>query len=169
MLNLWAHVNIYFSQAWEDERTEGLLIFSALFIFIVGQCLRGKFKTRKMREKFERERANAKSRAGMSRICDSRRSGKSWMSLESSIGKEREMTGGENQKSIRFTLAPPGHCWHLCLATRIPILSKVQRTTRVRDVCGTSDTIKNTVWNQTFMADGGWGEVSALILGIASE
>lgn len=161
MLNLWAHVNIYFSQAWEDERTEGLLIFSALFIFIVGQCLRGKFKTRKMTEKFERERANAKSREGMSRIYDSRRSRKSWMSLESSIGKEREMTGG--------ALAPPGHCWHLCLATRITTISKVQRTTRVWDVSGTSDTIKNTVWNQTFMADGGRGEVSALIPGIASE
>lgn len=64
---------------------------------------------------------------------------------------------------------PPGHCWHLCLATRIPIISKVQRTTRVWDVSGTPDTIKNTVWNQTFMADGGWGEVSALIPGIASE
>lgn len=46
MLNLQTHVNIYFSQAREDERTQELLIFSALFIFIVGQCLREKYRTK---------------------------------------------------------------------------------------------------------------------------
>ncbi len=117
MLNLRAHVNIYFSQAWEDERTEGLLISSAWFIFIVGQCLREKYRTRKKTEKFER--ANTKSRV-------------EFVTRGGAGRAEWEKTGGENPKLICFALAPLGHCWHLRLAAWILIMSWVQRIRRVR-------------------------------------
>lgn len=163
MLNLWAHVNIYFSQAWEDERTEGLLIFSALFIFIVGQCLRGKFKTRKMTEKFEWERASERKeqRGNESNL---------WLEAErEELNVFREQHWERKRDDRRRSSRSPRPLLTSLFGHKNPDYFKSAEDDEIWDVSGMPDTIKNTVWNQTFMADGGWGKVAALIPGIVSE